>query len=1037
MAKENSRILHQAVRMALFAAGACSVNAVQTSDTRAAAAVDVTADSALSEVVVTGSRISSPNLQAVSPITTVTAEEIKTTGVVRIEDLLNSLPQVVADQGSGLSMGSNGTATLNLRGLGSQRTLVLVNGRRLQGGDPGANLGANPAFASAADINQIPVALIERVDVLSGGASSTYGADAVAGVVNFVMNDHFEGIRIDANQGIYNHENHESWFNPLLAKRKFPTVSGKDWDGQNKDLTVIMGHSFADGAGHMEGYLGYRRTSPATADHRDFAACQLSAGGPNPYTCSGSSNSFPTVFYDASVGDAASFQLDPNGNVVPKYARFNYAASHYLQRNDERYTAGFFGKLKLNDRTEAYTEFSFMDDVTTGAYAPAGSFLASGKAIDSDTGLVDGNMSVNCGTVGSGFGNAGMNPYLTQSEFNSFCAPAGGVITPFTNLTRPKGNNLASYQIDANGNAQLLMARRNVEGGPRQDNYTHAAYRGVFGFRGELTPGWNYDAYGLYAQTRSSDFHNNDTSTTNMQNALLAVKNPAGQVVCAGGQSGCVPWNIWNPATPPSKASLAYISAPGLFEASSEEDLVSAFLSGDLTRNGFKSPWSDDGVKLVFGAEYRRDRLTTHPDAEFQTADLAGFGSPIPPVDAAQHVWELFTEARVPIVRDAPLVKSLDFEAGYRYSSYSEGFKTNTFKLGLEWSLNTDIRVRGSYNRAVRAPNLQELYQPQHVGLDGGSDICAAGTSLTAAQCAYLHVTPAQYAQGVAASPAAQYNGLIGGNPGLTPETAKTMNIGLVFTPSFVPGLNVTVDYTDIKIANLVNSYGSSTIQNNCLLSKDPNSSWCQLIHRTAGGDLWTSPQGYVVDPQLNEGGLENKGIDVGIAERFDMGPFGRLSARLDAGYLLKLVTSPGTGLPYDCAGFFGPSCAPPTPKYRHRLSMDWATPVAGFGVGATWRFYGATANSLLDSRTPDFLAGYGVPPDAHIPKISYLDLRASYTIDKVTVRVGMNNAFDKDPPIVDTLNSGGNSIYAESNTYPSMYDTLGRYMFINLTVDF
>src|SRR6202022_857399 len=183
-----------------------------------------TPNPALEEVVVTGSRIAAPNLLSISPVTAINAEEIKTTGVTRIEDLLNSLPQVVADQGSGLSMGSNGTATLNLRGLGSQRTLVLVNGRRLQGGDPGGNFGANPQFASAADINQIPVALVERVDVLTGGASSTYGADAVAGVVNFIMNDHFEGIRLDANGGIYNHDNHQPWINPLLAKRNFPTV---------------------------------------------------------------------------------------------------------------------------------------------------------------------------------------------------------------------------------------------------------------------------------------------------------------------------------------------------------------------------------------------------------------------------------------------------------------------------------------------------------------------------------------------------------------------------------------------------------------------------------------------------------------------------------------------------------------------------------------------------------------------------------------------------------------------------------------------
>jgi iron complex outermembrane receptor protein len=1050
MSTEMNPILRHAVRMALLGAGAFAASTIQSPLAQAQAPAKVAAETTpeLHEVVVTGSRIAAPNLEAISPVTAITSEEIKTTGVTRIEDLINSLPQVVADQGSGISMGSNGTATLNLRGLGSQRTLVLINGRRLQGGDPGGNFGANPSFASAADINQIPVALIDRVDVLTGGASSTYGADAVAGVVNFIMNDHFEGVRVDANVGIYNHSNHEGYINPLLSAKNFPTVSGTNWDGGNKDIAVILGQNFADGAGHMEGYLGYRRTSPATADHRDHAACVLSAGGANPYSCSGSSNSAPAVFYNAFSG--SSYQLDPTGTVVSKYARFNYAASHYLERNDERYTAGFFGKLKFNDHAEAYSEFTFMDDKTSGFYAPAGAFLGSGFNIDKDTGLRDGNMSVNCGA--GNYGNAGMNPYLTASEFSVICAGGvkggavlAGPVLSYTNATNTgpgTGTGGAAYQIQ-NGDAQLIFARRNIEGGPRQDNYTHSAYRGVLGVRGEITEGWTYDVNGLFAQTRASDFHNNDTSTALIQNALLAVKDPVtGNIVCRGAQTGCQPWNIWNPGTPPSAASLKYISAPGLFEASAEEDIVSGYVSGDLTSRGVKSPWADDGLKVVFGSEYRRDVLTTHPDQEFQTADLAGFGSPIPPVDATQHLWEGFTEARMPIVRDAPLAKSLDLEAGYRYSSYSEGFNTNTWKIGLEWAPTSDVRLRGSYNQAVRVPNLQELFQPQHVGLDGGNDICAAGTSLTQLQCSYLGVTAAQYAKGVPGSPASQYNGLIGGNTGLKPETAKTTNIGIVLTPSFLPGFNATIDYTDIKITNVVNSFGSSTIQNNCLLSADANSGWCKLIHRTPNGDLWTSPQGYITDPQLNEGELENKGIDVGLAYRFDMGAFGRIRSRMDAGYLLNLKTSPGTfagiqGKPYDCAGYFGPSCAPATPKYRHRLALDWDTPLTGFGFGTTWRYYGQAGNTLQNPGSPDFIKGYGISPDYRIPTISYVDVRASYTINKITVRVGANNVLDKDPPTIDTLNSGGNSIYAESNTYPSLYDVLGRYIYMNVTVDF
>jgi len=189
----------------------------------------------------------------------------------------------------------------------------------------------------------------------------------------------------------------------------------------------------------------------------------------------------------------------------------------------------------------------------------------------------------------------------------------------------------------------LLFARRNIEGGPRQDNYTHTAYRGVLGLRGDITEGWTYDAYGLFSQTRSLDFHNNDTSTNLIQNALFAVKNPVtGAITCRGNPQGCIPWNIWNPATPPTKAEVAYFSAPGEYSANSAEDVVSGYVSGDLTSRGAKTPWAADGLKVVFGTEYRRDTLTTQPDQELLTADLAGFGSPIVPVNALAHVWEGF-----------------------------------------------------------------------------------------------------------------------------------------------------------------------------------------------------------------------------------------------------------------------------------------------------------------------------------------------------------------------------------------------------------
>ncbi len=1039
MIRKENRELSQAVRLALWGGGACAAAAFATSSVaqaqQAAAETSAAPSAPVEEVVVTGSRIAAPQLESVSPVTAINAEEVRDTGVTRVEDLLNSLPQVVADQGSGLSMGSTGVANINLRGLGVQRTLVLINGRRLMGGDPGGGSGnsTNLGGASAGDVNQIPVALVERVDVLTGGASATYGADAVAGVVNFVMNDHFEGVRLDANAGIYNHHNHNPFINDLEAAKnnpgQFPQVTGTNWDGANEDMTLIMGHNFADGAGNFEGYLGYRHEAPITADHRDFAACVLTASPGSPFSCSGSSNAAPTVVRPGNLQVCDPAQGCPSGAsgdlFSGRYRRFNYAASHYLQRIDERYTAGFFGHLKFNDHAEAYTEFMFMDDDTRGNYAPAGMFFGSGFAVD-NRGIRNGNWYLNCGV--GGFGNAGMNPFLSANEFSTLCAP---------------GNPIAVFP-QANGDVELQLARRNVEGGPRQDEYNHLAYRGVFGTRGEINSAWGYDASFTYGLTKFTDFHNNDTSSSRMQDALLAVRDPVtGQIVCRGAQTGCVPWNIWNPSIPIDPAALRYFSVPGLLQGAAQESVFTAFVNGDLTESGVKLPTTDEGLKLVVGTEYRRETIQFRPDAEQLTGDLAGSGFDLTGYEGGYHVWEGFTELRMPLAKNLPGVHTLDVEAKYRYSSYTSGFKTNTYEFGINWAPIEDVRLRASYNRAVRAPNLAELLKGPYVTLDAGTDLCAPGGPYTAAQCALTGLSPAIYndpnRRGLLTSAAGQYNGQLGGSRTLHPEIGKTTNVGLVFTPTFLAGFSATIDYTDIKMTDVITTYGPNLIQQSCIASGDPNSSFCKLIHRDADGTLWESPQGYTADPLVNLAGLQNKSIDLGVGYRLDMGGLGKLRARLDGSYLLKLITTPGAGPSYDCAGRFGPSCEPATPKWRNRFALDWDTPL-GLSAGATWRYIGRVTNSRLDAKIPDYIgadnAALGLP-DNHLPSISYLDLRVSYNWNKITVRAGVNNVLDKDPPLFDTIDTGGNSIYAESNTNSSLYDMGGRFLFLNMTVDF
>jgi outer membrane cobalamin receptor len=241
----------------------------------------------LQEVVVTGSRIKQPALEAVSPVTTVSAVELQQTGYTRVEDMLNTLPQVTADQGGALANGATGVANIGLRGLGPQRTLVLIDGRRLMPGDPTSGGNAAP------DLNQVPGALVERIDVLTGGASAVYGADAVAGVVNFVMNDHFEGVRLDANASMYNHKNSDAdAADPALAAAGFNIPTGSVNDGQNKDFTVLMGSNFDDGKGNATVYMGYRTTQGVLQATRDYSACSLTSSGP-ARVCGGSHTTNP------------------------------------------------------------------------------------------------------------------------------------------------------------------------------------------------------------------------------------------------------------------------------------------------------------------------------------------------------------------------------------------------------------------------------------------------------------------------------------------------------------------------------------------------------------------------------------------------------------------------------------------------------------------------------------------------------------------------------------------------------------------------
>jgi len=980
----------------MAAASSMPLHAQDRSDSDAAAP-----SAPLETVTVTGSRIVVPNETSISPVTAISAEQITSSGRTRVEDLLNTLPQVFGSQNSGVSNGSNGTSLVNLRNLDSKRTLVLVDGRRLGPGDPTGGFTRN---TYGADLNMIPSQLIERVDVLTGGASSTYGADAVAGVINFVMNNHFEGVKINASYGFNQHSNHNDAADSILANNTpvITTPSSVD-SGFAKDVNIILGVNSPDGRGNATAYATFRTIASVLEGPYDYSACTLNSGV--NLTCGGSSTTgpptsfgrFQQAFPDGTKGPNQSLNADGTLSAYTAANNYNYGAVNYFQRPDERWTAGAFAHYEFNDHADAYSEFMFMRDNTTSQIAPSGAFSLGYPFSDT------GGLTVNCS-----------NPFLTASELGQWC-----------------GGSTA-------GNTNLIIGRRNIEGGNRQQSLTHTDWRIVVGSRGEIADGWKYDAYAQQGEVQFSSSYLNDLSWNSIQNSLL-VENVGGVPTCQSVINGtdprCVPWNIFQPGQV-TKAATDYLAIPLLQQGTVTERVADANVTGDLGRYGVQSPLAKSGLAVNFGVEYRQEKSNFLPDFAFQQGLGAGQGGATLPIGGQYSVREGFMEARMPVLEDAPFAKSLSFETGYRYSSYSLDFKTNTYKFGVEYSPLDDVRFRGSFQRAVRVPNVGELYSPVSVALDGVTDLCSgAAPTLTFAQCARQGVTAAQYGQTVDQNSAAQYNGLTGGNPTLQPETAITKSVGISLTPTFIEGLRVQVDYFDIAIQNAIQNPNADFTQILCSQTGDPT--LCSRIHRDPSGSLDGSPSNsYVEDTLVNIGSLKTRGIDIDASYKLNLNQYGKVGLQFTGTYTQKYLTEPQPGAQYDCAGYYGGICGAPLPKWRSNFTTSYTTPIKGLDFAATWRFFDAVR---LDSNAPglNFLKGtaYENPSDQRLSSRSYLDLTASYQYDKYNVRVGVNNVLDKDPPI-----NGAGVCPAgpcNGNTWPVAYDVLGRQLFVMLTAEF
>ena len=688
------RKLQFAVRAALAAATATAV--VPAAWSQQAAAVSTAPEPGLEEVVVTGSRITSPNLTAISPITSVDAGYIGSTNLTRVEDILNNLPMVFAGQNSTVSNGADGTATVNLRGLGPQRTKVLIHGRRL---GPGVGSGTN-----VSDLNEIPAALIERVDIFTGGASSVYGADAVAGVVNFVLNTHFEGVKVDASYSFYQNHNNNPIAQAALAASGDPRPDGNVDTGFGKNVSVLMGSNFADNKGNATFYFTYDRAAAILEGEYDYAGCVLDSTKTGGLKCGGSpwsaKNGAGGYFqaYNSPGHPAFTNTVDGKTGAFRPFTAaddYNFGPLNFYQRPNERFTGGSFVNYNINDHLNAYGEVMFSRNSSQAQIAASGDFFTATPIPCAD-------------------------PLLTAAERTAICAVAAAQGTPNA--------------------ATLYIARRNVEGGGRIASFVGNSFRAVTGLKGDIIDGLTFDVYAQRASTDSTVNNLNFFAADRVANALNVITNPAtGLPACAAAVAGtapnCVPWNIWVPngVTPGGDQLLVHSVAHRFNHRRVRGVRIGDRRHGQMGHQVTAGRGRHQG-QFGLGISFRVGRIFTGPGEPEGIAE--GSGGPIVPVSGDYHVREVFTEIGIPLLDHKPMAQSLGLEAGYRWSDYSLGFKTNTYKFGVEYAAVSDVRVRASYSRAIRAPNILELYLPQAVGLDGNTDPCAGATpTATPAQC--------------------------------------------------------------------------------------------------------------------------------------------------------------------------------------------------------------------------------------------------------------------------------------------------------------
>jgi outer membrane receptor protein involved in Fe transport len=1005
-------------------------------------------------IIVTGSRIKRPNLESTVPITTVTGAELFETGQTSVGDVLNELPQLrstFSQQNSTRFLGTRGLNLLDLRGLNTQRTLVLVNGRRHVAADVLNN-------AVSPDVNTFPTDLIERIDIVTGGNSSIYGSDAIAGVVNFILKDNFEGVQVRGQAGISKYGDAGNKYVSLLAGTNFSQDrgniainleyarsdryfgSGRPNLRQNNAFVTVD----SDPAGSVNGSDGI----PDRTFLRDIRSATLSIGGqtlifPGATGTAGGIDGVGGRFTNAFV-----FQRDgslipqtgtrvglaPNGNFLGGNGSSNREGQLLtLTPTLDRYSVNLLGHYEFSP---AFVPFFEAKYVRTEAFGSV-----SGPLFSQGTTLGD-PAAVNRERVRLD------NPFLSSA--------ARAVLVPQLLATNVNANTgaalsaaaLATQRANINNGSFRFGVRRNyVDLGIRDEEIRRETYRFVGGLKGEFNDDWNYEVSLNYGEHREK---NKIKGNINVQRFLLAIdstRDAAGNIVCrsrvdpaaaiplvagaailAADVAACIPLNPFGEGSV-SQAVRDYLTVPSNATGKLTQFVASGFVSGDFS-NLFELPGGPIGFSV--GGEYRRE--TNAYDLDDLTQAGYAFYNAIPSFTApAFEVKELFGEVSVPLVKDLPLLKSLTLTASGRVADYKGATGTvYAYSGGVDWQPIDDIRLRGSYSRSVRAPNLSELFSSQSQNFaPAPNDPCSARNLATGSTTRVANCTAAGRPASYDFVYTSSLEIISGGNPKLTEEKSKSYTIGGVFAPSFIPGLSLSADYYQVTVNNVITSVSAQNILNLCYDAADLNNVFCAQFQRAgaSGGPRGEIPfqilEASLLQSTLNFAKFKVRGVDTELAYRrkFSWGDL-NLKAIWTRAIQRDEFTNPADpGRANRILNELG------DPKNQVNFNADLKVNKFTFGYQLRW------IDKQLISAFEDVNSLQGRPPEnldfadvRSYPEVFYHDIRLEIEGNqKFNFYLGVDNITNKQPPFGLTGVGAGSGIF----------DVRGRYFYTGFKASF